>query len=144
MNKLLFKYWFYCLNTALNSRGKILIASFIKRIFCFIYWLSCYGKWWIYGFVYTFCYSLVWKMVSFFQYFSWYIIIIIIIFISSWCKIVKNTNKNQSSSRYNYSFHATKRTKENVRLDIISSVVRTTASIYWITINTIQLKLYYK
>ena len=71
-------------------------------------------------------------------------VMIIIIFISSWCKIVKNTNKNQPSSRYNYSFHATKRTKENVRLDIISSVVRTTASIYWITINTIQLKLYYK
>ena len=47
-------------------------------------------------------------------------------------------------SRYNYSFHATKHTKENVRLDIISSVVRATASIYWITINTIQLKLYYK
>ena len=71
-------------------------------------------------------------------------IIIIIIFISSWCKIVKNTNKNQPSSRYNYSFHATKCTKENIRLDIISSVVRTTASIYWITINTIELKLYYK
>ena len=34
------------------------------------------------------------------------IIIIIIIFISSWYKIVKNTNKNQPPSRYNYSFHA--------------------------------------
>ena len=69
---------------------------------------------------------------------------IIIIFISSWCKIVRNTNKNQPSSRYNYSFHATKRTKENVRLDIIYSLVRTTGSIYWITLNTIQLKLYCK
>ena len=75
---------------------------------------------------------------------SWFITIIIIIFISSLCKIVKNANKNQPSSRYNYSSHATKRTKKNVRLHIISSVVRTTASIYWITINTMQLKLYYK
>ena len=55
---------------------------------------------------------------------SWFItIIIIIIFISSLCKIVKNANKNQPSSRYNYSSHATKRTKENARLDIISIVV---------------------
>ena len=37
MNRLLFKYLF--LDT-LNGRGKILMASFIKRIFCFIYWLS--------------------------------------------------------------------------------------------------------
>ena len=64
-------------------------------------------------------------------------------------KLVQNSEKyeekkNQPSSKSGYSFHATKRTKENVRLDIISSVVRTTASIYWITINTIQLKLYYK
>ena len=38
-----------CLNIdfldTLNSRGKILIVSFIKRIFCFIYWLSWSGKW---------------------------------------------------------------------------------------------------
>ena len=54
---------------------------------------------------------------------SWFITIIIIIFISSLCKIVKNANKNQPSSRYNYSSHATKRTKENARLDIISIVV---------------------
>ena len=72
------------------------------------------------------------------------IIIIIIIFISSWYKIVKSTNKNQPSTRYNYSFHATVRTKENVRLDITSSTVKTTACIYWILIHTIQLKFYYK
>ena len=72
------------------------------------------------------------------------LIIIIIIFISSWYKIVKSTNKNQPSTRYNYSFHATVRTKENVRLDIISSTVKTTACIYWIPIHTIQLKFYYK
>ena len=71
------------------------------------------------------------------------IIIIVIIFISSWCEIVKNINKNQPSSRYNYSSHATKH-KRKCRLYIISSIVRTTASIYWITISTIQLKLYYK
>ena len=35
------------------------------------------------------------------------IIIIIIVFISSWYKIVKNTNKNQAYRRYDYSFHAT-------------------------------------
>ena len=35
------------------------------------------------------------------------IIIIIIVFISSWYKIVKNTNKNQTFRRYDYSFHAT-------------------------------------
>ena len=44
-------------------------------------------------------------------------------------QIVKNTNKDQPSSRYNYSFRATKHAKENVRLYIISSIVRTTASI---------------
>ena len=37
---------------------------------------------------------------------------IIIIFISSWYKIVKNTNKNQPVSRYKYNFHATLRTKK--------------------------------
>ena len=40
------------------------------------------------------------------------IIIIIIIFFSSSYKIVKNTDKNQPSSRYNYSFYATLRTKK--------------------------------
>ena len=70
--------------------------------------------------------------------------ILFIIFISSWYKIVKSTNKNQPSTRYNYSFHATVRTKENVRLDIISSTVKTTACIYWIPIHTMQLKFYYK
>ena len=62
-------------------------------------------------------------------------------------KLVENSKIlifKQPSCRYNYSFHATKHTKENVRLDIISSVVRTTASIYWIIINTIKVKLYYK
>ena len=67
-----------------------------------------------------------------------------IIFISSWYKIVKSTNKNQPLNGYNYSFHAAVRTKENVRLDIISSTVKTTACIYWIPIHTIQLKFYYK
>ena len=71
-------------------------------------------------------------------------IYLFIIFISSWYKIVKSTNKNQPSTRYNYSFHATVRTKENARLDIISSTVKTTACIYWIPIHTIQLKFYYK
>ena len=74
-------------------------------------------------------------------------IYLFIIFISSWYKIVKSTNKNQPStivSQTNYSFHAPVRTKENVRLDIISSTVKTTACIYWIPIHTIQLKFYYK
>ena len=75
---------------------------------------------------------------------KFYLFILFIIFISSWNKIVKSTNKNQPSTRYNYSFHATVRTKENVRLDIISSTVKTTACIYWIPIHTIQLKFYYK
>ena len=35
-----------------------------------------------------------------------------IIFISSWYEIVKMTNKNQPSSRLNYSFQATLRTKK--------------------------------
>ena len=73
-----------------------------------------------------------------------YFIYLFIIFISSWYKIVKSTNKNQPSTRYNYSFHATVHTKENVRPDIISSTVKTTACIYWIPIHTIQLKFYYK
>ena len=38
--------------------------------------------------------------------------IIIIIFISYWYKLVKNANKNQQSSIYNYSFYATLPTKE--------------------------------
>ena len=38
--------------------------------------------------------------------------IIIIIFISYWYKLVKNTNKNQPSSTCNYSFYATLRTKQ--------------------------------
>ena len=37
---------------------------------------------------------------------------IIIIFISSWYKLFKNTNKNQPTSKYNYSFYATLGTKE--------------------------------
>ena len=79
------------------------------------------------------------------KYFSYCLFIyLFIIFISSWYKIVKSTNKNQPSTRYNYSFHTTVRTKENVRLDIISSTVKTTACIYWIPIHTIQLKFYYK
>ena len=40
------------------------------------------------------------------------IIFIIIICISSWYKLIKNTNKNQPSSRYNYSFYATLCTKK--------------------------------
>ena len=40
-----------------------------------------------------------------------YALLSIIIFISSWYKIVKKT-KNQLSSRYNYSFHATLRAKK--------------------------------
>ena len=40
------------------------------------------------------------------------IIIIIIIFISSWYKLVQSTNKNQPSSRNNYSSYATLRTKK--------------------------------
>ena len=39
-------------------------------------------------------------------------IIIIIIFISYWYKLVKNANKNQQWSIYNYSFYATLPTKE--------------------------------
>ena len=35
-----------------------------------------------------------------------------IIFISSWYEMVKNTNKNQPSTRLNYSFQATLRTKK--------------------------------
>ena len=75
---------------------------------------------------------------------NFFYLYLFIIFISSWYKIVKSTNKNQPSTRYNYSFHATVRTKENVRLDIVSSTVKTTACIYWIPIHTIQLKFYYK
>ena len=41
-----------------------------------------------------------------------YALLSIIIFISSWYKIVKKTTKNQLSSRYNYSFHATLRAKK--------------------------------
>ena len=37
---------------------------------------------------------------------------IIIIFISSCYKLVKNTNKNQPSSIYNFIFYATLRTKK--------------------------------
>ena len=39
-------------------------------------------------------------------------IIVIIIFISSWYKIVKNTTKNQPSSIDNYTSDATLRTKK--------------------------------
>ena len=49
------------------------------------------------------------------------IIINIIILISSWYKILKNADRNQPSSRYNYSFYATLGTsKENVRHDYTS------------------------
>ena len=43
-------------------------------------------------------------------------IIIIIIFISYWYKLVKNTNKNQPSSTCNYSFYAALRTKKMLGL----------------------------
>ena len=48
------------------------------------------------------------------------IIIIIIVFISSWYKIVKNTNKNQAYRRYDYRFHATLHIKKMQNLIYLS------------------------